>query len=35
VERIAVIYELKQVEGKDWYAWGSGIILASQKPDGS
>ncbi len=35
VERMAVIYDLKQIEGKDWYDWGSEIILASQKRDGS
>src|SRR5262249_19240609 len=35
LERVAVIYDLKKVEGKDWYAWGSAILLASQRPDGS
>ncbi|MCI0378796.1 MAG: hypothetical protein L0215_14405 [Gemmataceae bacterium] len=35
IERVAMIYELKKIGGKDWYAWGSGIIVAHQKQDGS
>ncbi|HYT92699.1 MAG TPA: hypothetical protein VEL76_28540, partial [Gemmataceae bacterium] len=35
LERMAVIYDLKKIEDKDWYAWGSGIILANQSGDGS
>jgi hypothetical protein len=35
LERMAVIYDLKKIEGKDWYDWGMEIILANQKRDGS
>jgi hypothetical protein len=35
VERVAVLYDLKTVGGKDWYAWGSQILLANQHADGS
>jgi hypothetical protein len=35
VERMAVIYDLKDVEGTDWYRWGSQIILTTQQADGS
>jgi hypothetical protein len=35
LERVAVIYDLKTIGGKDWYAWGSEVILDSQKGDGS
>lgn len=35
LERMAVIYDLKMIEGKDWYAWGSEILLANQESDGS
>jgi hypothetical protein len=35
LERVAVIYDLKTIGGKDWYAWGSEVILDSQRPDGS
>jgi len=35
IERTAVIYDLKTIEGKDWYEWGSEIILANQDLDGS
>src|SRR5262249_53995822 len=35
LERMAVIYDLKLVDGKDWYAWGSEIILKHQGDDGS
>jgi hypothetical protein len=35
LERVAVIYDLKLIGGKDWYAWGSEAILDSQRPDGS
>jgi hypothetical protein len=35
LERMAVIYDLKRIQGKDWYAWGADIILASQEDDGS
>ena len=35
LQRTATIYDLKTIAGKDWYAWASAIIVASQKPDGS
>jgi hypothetical protein len=35
VERVAVVYSLKTIGGKDWYAWGSEILLARQNGDGS
>ena len=34
LERMAVIYDLKLIEGKDWYEWGAEIILANQQADG-
>ena len=35
LERMAVIYDLKKIQDKDWYEWGSEIILANQQADGS
>jgi hypothetical protein len=35
LERVAVAYGLKTIGGKDWYAWGCEILLASQERDGS
>ena len=35
LQRTAMIYDLKRIVGKDWYAWGSQILVASQQPDGS
>jgi hypothetical protein len=35
VERVAVVFDLKAIEGKDWYDWGAAIILAHQQKDGS
>ena len=35
LERVGVIYDCKEIGGKDWYAWGSEIILQNQRPDGS
>src|SRR5262249_43541937 len=35
MERVCLIYDLKTVGGKDWYAWGAGWLLNHQKPDGS
>ena len=35
LERVAVIYDLKTIGDKDWYAWGSQVILENQRPDGS
>jgi len=35
LERMAVIYSLKTIGNKDWYAWGAQILVANQQPDGS
>jgi hypothetical protein len=35
VERMAVIYDLKEIEGRDWYKWGAEVIVGNQRPDGS
>jgi hypothetical protein len=34
LERVAMILDLKTIGKKDWYAWGSRIILDNQAPDG-
>ena len=34
LERVAVIYGLTHIGGQDWYAWGSEIVLANQRPEG-
>src|SRR5262249_16284236 len=35
VERVGVIYQLKTIEGRDWYAWGAEILVANEQQDGS
>ena len=35
VERVAMLYDLKTIGGKDWYTWGSQVLLANQRADGS
>jgi hypothetical protein len=35
LERVAVVYDLKTIGGKDWYAWASKVIVEAQKDDGS
>ncbi len=35
LERIAVAFDLRTIGRKDWYAWGSAILLASQGADGT
>jgi hypothetical protein len=35
LERVAVAYDLRTIGHKDWYAWGSEILLASQAADGT
>jgi hypothetical protein len=35
LERVAMIYGLKTIGKKDWYAWGSKILLDHQNPNGS
>lgn len=34
LERVAVIYGLKQIRGVDWYSWGAERLLKKQRPDG-
>jgi hypothetical protein len=34
VERVAVLYHLDTIGGKDWYTWGAKALLASQSEDG-
>jgi hypothetical protein len=34
LERMAVIYNLKTIGGKDWHRWGVELILANQQADG-
>jgi hypothetical protein len=35
LERVAVAHGLKTVGGKDWFAWGSELLLNSQQSDGT
>jgi hypothetical protein len=35
LERVAVLYGLTQVEGKDWYAWAVEVLLANQQVKGN
>jgi hypothetical protein len=35
IERVAVAYGLKTIGNVNWYTWGSELLLASQRPDGS
>jgi hypothetical protein len=35
LERVAVAYGLDMISGKDWYGWGTGILLGNQRNDGS
>jgi hypothetical protein len=34
-ERMAVIYDLKLIDGKDWHKWGSEVLVQAQAQDGS
>ncbi len=34
VERVAMLYDLKTIGGKDWYGWGAQLLVANQSPDG-
>jgi len=34
LERVGVAYNLNTIAAKDWYAWGSDTLLASQRGDG-
>ena len=35
VERVAVLYDLKTINGKEWYPWGAQILVHHQRPDGA
>jgi hypothetical protein len=35
LERVAMALDLKTISKKDWYAWGSEILLENQLPDGA
>jgi len=35
LERVAVAYGLTTIANKDWYAWGSELLVSVQQPDGS
>ena len=35
MERMCVVYDLKTIAGKDWYAWGSEALMHAQQADGS
>jgi hypothetical protein len=34
VERVAVLYNLRRIGGKDWYEWGAELIVNAQRDDG-
>jgi hypothetical protein len=34
IERVALLYNLPKIEGKDWYTWGMEILLANQSAHG-
>lgn len=35
MERIAVLYDVRQLDKKDWYRWGAEILIGHQSQDGS
>lgn len=35
LERIAVLYDVNTLDGKDWYKWGAEILCTHQQADGS
>ena len=35
VERVAMLYDLKEIGGHDWYSWGARSLIARQRPDGA
>jgi hypothetical protein len=35
IERVGVLYQLKTIEGKDWYNWGADQLLPKQQPSGA
>lgn len=34
IERVAVLYNLKTIGGKDWYGWAAHMLVVNQMPDG-
>jgi hypothetical protein len=35
VERVGVLYHVREMDGKDWYRWGVDLLLEAQDDDGS
>ena len=35
VERVAMLYDLKTIGGKDWYGWGAQILVHNQNGQGA
>jgi len=35
VERVAMLYDLKTIDGKDWYGWGAQILVHNQDTSGA
>jgi hypothetical protein len=35
LERVAVIYDLERIGGRDWYRWAAGVLVEAQTEDGS
>jgi hypothetical protein len=35
VERVAMLYDLKTIGGKEWYGWGAQILVHNQNADGA
>jgi hypothetical protein len=35
VERVAMLYNLKTIGGKDWYDWGAQLLVQNQLAEGS
>jgi hypothetical protein len=35
VERVAMLYDLKTINGKDWYGWGAQILVHNQDTQGA
>jgi hypothetical protein len=35
LERVGVLYGLQSIDGKDWYTWGAGLLVAHQEDKGS
>jgi hypothetical protein len=35
VERVAMLYDLRTIGGKDWYGWGAQTLVHYQQPNGS